>query len=67
MITALKIIEVLAFICAAMGAFGFVYCVIKGVGAKSLLAERQARNAGIKNMNQLIIYLVIALVIHHYI
>lgn len=65
MITALKIIEVLAFIYSAMSALGFVFCVVKGAGAKSLLAEHQARNAGVKNMNQLIISLVIALVIHY--
>ncbi|TGC36864.1 hypothetical protein [Salmonella enterica] len=67
MITVLKIIEVLMFIFSGVSAFGFVYCVIKGVTAKSQLSAHQARNSGVKIMNQLIISLVIALVIYHYI
>lgn len=67
MITALKIIEVLAFIFSAMSAIGLVCCAINGTLARSELAESKARKAGVKNAEQLIISIVIALVIHHYI
>lgn len=67
MITALKIIEVLVFIVAALRLSGGVVCLIWALTTANVLDKVKASRACASGLIGGICALVVALVIHHYI